>query len=388
MGVPEKIKSIEEEMKKTQVNKATEHHLGLLRAKLAKLKREQDEHRSRGGASSIGYDVKKSGDGTVAIIGLPNVGKSTLLNRLTKANSKVGAYNFTTLTVVPGVLNHNGASIQILDLPGIIERAASGMGLGKRILSVARSADMILLVVDIYRPKVHPLLIKELRGMGIRPDEQPPNVVIEKTQTGGVSVTSMVELTKITPRLVREILHVYKMSNARVMIREDITTDQLIDVLLGNRRYVSTLTLLTKVDLITKRELDEIESKLNINLITVSADSNLNIEKLKDQIYQTLNFIRIYLRPEGGEADFVEPLIVKNGSLVQDVADKLHKELKTQLRYAQIWGKSAKFGGQKVGSTHALMDEDVLTLVPRRGDKSMKNRNASGGSGSRSQGYD
>jgi hypothetical protein len=145
---------------------------------------------------------------------------------------------------------------------------------------------------------------------------------------------------------------------------------------------------LTKVDLITKQELDEIKSKLRINLIPVSADSNLNIENLKDQIYQTLNFIRIYLRPEGGEADFQEPLIVKDGSLVQDVADKLHKELKTQLRYAQIWGKSAKFGGQKVGSTHALMDEDVLTLVPRRGDRTMKSRNASGGSGSRTQGYD
>ncbi len=365
MGVPEKIKRIEEEMRKTQVNKKTEHHLGLLRAKLAKLKREQEEARTRGGGSSVGYSVKKSGDGTVAIIGLPNVGKSTLLNRLTNSKSKVGAYKFTTLTVVPGVLEHKGASIQILDLPGIIEEAAAGRGLGKRVLAVARSADLLLLLMDVFQPEVHPLLIKELRGIGIRPDEEPPDVVIEKTKTGGVYVTNLVKLTKLSTKLVRDILNVYKIHNARVIIREDITTDQLIDVLLGNRRYVSTLTVMNKVDLVNTGFIGEIESRLKCDFTPISADANLNVEALKEQIYRRLDFIRIYLRPKGGETDYVEPLIVKNGALVRDVCDKLHREMRKELRYAQIWGKSAKFGGQRVGLAHPLMDEDILTLITR-----------------------
>ena len=89
MGIPEKIKRIEDEMSRTQINKATEHHIGLLKAKLAKLRREQEEARTRrtGGASSIGYDVKKSMDATAVLIGLPNVGKSTILNRLTNSKS-------------------------------------------------------------------------------------------------------------------------------------------------------------------------------------------------------------------------------------------------------------------------------------------------------------
>jgi small GTP-binding protein len=365
MGVPEKIKRIEEEMKKTQVNKNTEHHLGLLRAKLAKLRREQEDARTRKSGSSVGYSLKKSGDGTVAIIGLPNVGKSTLLNLLTNSKSKVGAYKFTTLTVVPGVLEYKGASIQILDLPGIIEEASTGKGLGKRILSVARSADLILLIIDVFQPEVHPILLKELRGIGIRPDENPPDVVIEKTKTGGVAITSMVKLTKISLKLIKEILNIYKINSGRIIIREDITSDQLIDVLLGNRRYVSTLTILNKVDLVNTGFIREIESRLESNFIPISADANLNIEALKEQLYQKLDFIRIYLRPKGGETDFVEPLIVKNGSNVRDVCDKLHREMKKELRYAKLWGKNAKFGGQRVGLTHPLNDEDVLTLITR-----------------------
>ncbi|KAG2473549.1 MAG: hypothetical protein NPMRth3_5470001, partial [Nitrosopumilales archaeon] len=102
MGIPEKIKAIQDEMAKTKINKATEHHLGLLKAKIAKLKREQEERKSKKGAKTDGFDVKRSGDATVVFIGFPSVGKSTLLNKLTGARSTVAAYQFTTVTVVPG----------------------------------------------------------------------------------------------------------------------------------------------------------------------------------------------------------------------------------------------------------------------------------------------
>ena len=101
MGIPEKIKAIQDEIHKTQINKATEFHIGLLKAKIAKLKRELDENAhgktvSTGGGSA-GFDVRKAGDATVVLIGFPSVGKSTLLNSLTNAKSKTGAYSFTTL---------------------------------------------------------------------------------------------------------------------------------------------------------------------------------------------------------------------------------------------------------------------------------------------------
>ena len=68
MGIPEKIQAIKDEMSKTQINKATEHHVGLLKAKLAKLKREQEEVKSRSSGSSVGFDVKRTGDATVVCV--------------------------------------------------------------------------------------------------------------------------------------------------------------------------------------------------------------------------------------------------------------------------------------------------------------------------------
>ncbi|MDG6926391.1 MAG: GTP-binding protein [Nitrososphaerota archaeon] len=365
MGIPEKIKKIEEDMHRTQINKKTEHHIGLLRAKLSRLKQEQEEQQSRRSGSAVGYDVKKSGDGTVVLIGLPSVGKSTLLNRLTNAKSKVAAYQFTTLDVVPGLLEHNGARIQVLDLPGIIQGASSGRGLGKRVLSVARSADLVLFVVDVFQPEARSLLEKELRSTGIRVDEKPPNVTIESTNSGGIAVTATVKLTKITEQLVKEMLRVYGMNSARVVIREDITDEQLIDVLVGTRVYTPSLTIMNKIDLVNAGFTNELTSKLSYKFVPVSAESNINITALKEEIYKRLDFVRIYMRRRTGETDFEEPMIVRNGSSVLEVCNKVHRNIKDEFRYALIWGKSAKFGGQRVGITHRLMDEDIITLVTK-----------------------
>nr|XP_011464871.1 PREDICTED: developmentally-regulated G-protein 3-like isoform X1 [Fragaria vesca subsp. vesca] len=80
----QKIKDIEDEMARTQKNKATAHHLGLLKAKLAKLRRDLLEPTTKGGGGAgEGFDVTKSGDARVGLVGFPSVGKSTLLNKLT-----------------------------------------------------------------------------------------------------------------------------------------------------------------------------------------------------------------------------------------------------------------------------------------------------------------
>ena len=102
-------------------------------------------------------------------------------------------------------------------------------------------------------------------------------------------------------------------------------------------------------------------------MIEVSANSEINIDLLKEKIFEKLEFIRIYMRPKGGETDFKEPLIARQGDSVEDICNKLHRRMKKEFRYGLVWGKSVKFGGQRVGLNHILQDEDVLTIIKRRG---------------------
>ena len=367
MGIPEKIKAIQDEIHRTQINKATEHHVGLLKAKIAKLKREQEtEQVKKSSKKQDGFDVKRTGDATVVFIGLPSVGKSTLLNRLTGSKSAIGAYQFTTLTVVPGVMNYRGARIQVLDLPGIIKGASTGKGLGRRILSVARSADIVLLVLDVFQPYHEDVLINELGNIGIRLNQTPPNIVIEKSTTGGIAVAQQTKLKKMSEKLLKEILNVYGYTSARVVIKEDIDSEQLIDFINGNKTYAKGITILNKIDLVDEKFLKDVSKKLKTDFIPTSADSNKNINQLKERIYNELQFIRVYLRPKGGETDFKEPLIVRKGNTVADVCNKLHRNMKKDFRFGLVWGKSVKFGGQRVSLNHVLIDEDVLTVVKKR----------------------
>jgi ribosome-interacting GTPase 1 len=363
MSAQEKIKAIEEEIARTQVNKATNRHLGVLKARIAKLKQQERDRITRSqGQRGEGYTVRKDGDSTVVLLGLPSVGKSTLLNHLTNSNSKVGAYDFTTLSVIPGILKHGGANIQILDIPGIIRGASKGKGLGKRILSATRSADLIMIIVDVFNPDIRNMLLDEIKAIGIRPDMTPPNVRIEKRGSGGIFITDMVGMTQMEEDGIKDILREYRYHNSRVVIKEDISYDQFLDVLLKNAVYIPTLTVLNKIDMVDEEYVEELRETLDFDFVPISADTDRNLEELKDVIFERLELKRIYMKPRGEKADMEEPMIVRKHSTIGDIAGMVHGDLKKRLRYTRVWGKSVKFGGQKVKETHVPMDEDIITF--------------------------
>jgi len=363
--IEEQIKEIEEEIFNTQKNKATEHHIGKLKAKVAKLKAQLELHRIKGSGGGKGYYVKKSGDATVALVGFPSVGKSSLLNRITAARSEVAEYQFTTLEIIPGVMDYKGAKIQILDMPGLIKGAAKGKGKGREVITAARAADLILLFGDIFNYDMS-VIERELYQAAIRLDQGPPNITVTITDRGGVIVRKTVQTSKMTDDEMSEIIRAYGIVNAVVVIREDIDADKLVDFLAGNRVYIPSIMLINKFDQAYPGLEEEVRKKVGRDYFRLSVVQDKGVEDLKELIYQKLGFIRIYMKPQGKKADMDVPLVILDGSSVGTVCEHLHRDFVERFRFAYVWGRSAKYPGQLVGLHHELQDEDILTIIIRK----------------------
>jgi len=364
MGILEKIADIEKEIARTQKNKATEYHLGLLKAKLAKYRSQLIEGSKTTSAKGEGFDVMKSGDARVALIGFPSVGKSTLLSTLTNTESCAASYEFTTLTCIPGVIEHNGANIQLLDLPGIIEGAAAGKGRGRQVIAVGRTADMVVMMLDAIKGDVQrELLTKELEAVGIRLNKKKPNIYFKQKKGGGISFNSTCTLSKINEKMVQLILHEYKIFNADVVFRDDCTTDEFIDVIQGNRKYMDCLYVYNKIDQISLEEVDRIAHEPNC--VVISCNMKLNLDYLVEAMWKKLALITVYTKKPGKKPDFDDGLILRSNCTVEHACHAIHRTLVGDFKYAQVWGMSAKYDGQHVGLTHKLCHEDVLLVTKK-----------------------
>ena len=356
-----KVKELEEELSGTKYNKSTQGHIGLVKAKLAKLKEDYKKKASSKGKGE-GFSVRRTGDATVILVGFPSVGKSTLLNAITNANSPVGAYEFTTLTCIPGLLEYNHAKIQVLDVPGIVEGAATGRGRGKEVLACAQSADMVVILLDVFHPEHLEVVKNEIYETGLRINQKIPQIKISKKVRGGIDLGLTVKLTKISEETIKTILKEFRLENCNIVIREDIDDNQLIDAIEGNKKYVPAIIVLNKIDMVDAAELERIKSIVNPD-ICISAEKKLSTEELKNLIFKKLEFIRVFCKESGKKADMDVPLIMRAGNTLKDVCLKLHKDFISKFRFARIWGRSSRFPGMPVRRLeHVLKDEDIVEM--------------------------
>lgn len=362
----ERIAAIEEEIARTQINKATMHHICMLKARLAQLKREVIESVQRkSGSAGPGFEVKRTGDARIGLFGFPSVGKSTLLNTLTGATSKVAAYEFTTLTPVPGILTIHGAKIQILDLPGIIEGAADGVGKGRQVIAMARTCSLILMVLDgLQSLDLLDVLLKELAGYGIKLNKSPPRISIERRDRNGIAITSRCPQPELTNDLIREILNShYKIFHAVIHFDEPATVDDFIDVLEGNRIYLPCIYVINKCDQLPQEMIDEFSRRPKT--ICVSAQARINIEPLVEYIWRELDLIRIYTQKKGEPRD-QDPLVLHSyACTIRDLCNSIHSAILPRFKFAWVTGTSVKHNPGKCGLNHVLHDGDTVTLVLR-----------------------
>lgn len=353
--IDEQIKEIEEEIRRTKYNKATEHHIGILKAKLARLREAKESSRKGGGQTG----VKKTGNAMVSLVGFPSVGKSTLFNVLTNARSDVGNYDFTTVNIIPGMMEYRGAKIQLLDLPGLIEGASKGKGRGKEVLSVVRSSDLIMVITDVNSPDPEPLL-SILHDAGIRLNRRRPRLFLVKRDRGGINIQKTVNVD-IQDDLIASIMREFRIVNADLIIRDRIDLDDLIDFLSGNRVYIPGIFVLNKIDQGLNFNAEEIVKKYS--MVKISAVNGDGIESLKEAVFDALDFITVYVKPPDGNP---EPMVVKRYSNVEMICRSIHKDFVKNFKFAVINGPSARYPNQRVGLEHVLEDGDTVTIYIRR----------------------
>ena len=185
-------------------------------------------------------------------------------------------------------------------------------------------------------------------------------------KAGGITITITVNLTRgLDEKHIRNILQGYKIHNADVMIREDVTVDDFIDSILGNRKYIPCLYAYNKIDSISLEEVDRLSREPHS--IAISCEMDLNIDRLLTRIWSELNLWRIYTKRRGEAPDLSDPLVVKRDATVEQVCNSIHRSLVPAFKYALVWGKSSRFAPkpQKVGLSHVTCTDDVISVFTK-----------------------
>lgn len=304
--IPERVRALEEMLAIIPKHKGTEKLQGDLKRRISKLKAETQKKGP--GRRIYGLHVEKEGAGQVVLVGPPNTGKSTLLDRLTNALPEVADYPFTTRKPLPGMMEFENIKIQLVDLPAISPEYTEPW-----VLNIIRNADLVLLIIDLS---------------GEDPLEQ-----IETVKG---------ELEKVKVHLVDE------------------TGGQ------GGGGWVSKNTLIIGNKSDDTRASDNLEILRELYgerypIIDISALKRINLEELKRRVYEYLHILRVYTKPPGKEPSFNEPVVLRKGATVLDLAASIHKDFAQKLKFAKIWG-TGKYEGQKVQRDHIIQDGDVIEL--------------------------
>jgi uncharacterized protein len=358
-----KLEELTDEYKNTKYNKATNKHLGILRKKISTIKKDIVE--ASKGLKGKGFFVKKTGDATVALMGFPSTGKSSLINVLTNTRSKIARYEFTTTTIIPGVMFYNDAHIQIFDMPGIIENAHLGSGGGRSVVAGMKVADLIIFVIDVDRPEHLNILMNELKGLNVIINKPRPKVYVRES-AANIGLIVEGNKSKLSEAEIKTIISSFGIVNARIRIDENIGVDDLIGLISGKYQFMKAIVALNKIDnrIDYEKVSKSLSEKYGIQVVPVSAIEKRNIENLKEAIYRNLNIMTIYLKPK--EEANGTPLILKAPSTVGDAAAKVHTEILDNLKCAYISGPSAKFSRQRVGVDHLLKSGDTITFIKHR----------------------
>jgi len=368
-STPEKIKLMREFISLVPKHKGTSNLLANVRRRIAILERELERKKSRRKGGYGGFSIPKEGAGQIIILGPTNVGRSSLLVSVTSAKAEVSPVYFATREPVVGMLPYRDIQFQLVEAPALIEGAVEGRMNGPQILGLARNADGLILMVDLSADPVEQfhMVRSELEQAGIMIEKPEGEVEIVRRSAGvGLQMIGSGSLVDCTLEDVRRLLANYKINSALIKIRGKITLETLEESLFSSLVYKPTILVANKLDMAGAEKnlirLEESMKGVEIPLIPISCRDNRGLEKIGDHIFQMLRIIRVYPKEPGVKKPSTKPLVIEEGATVIEAAKRLHSKLYKEFKYARIWGPSAKYPGQKVGSTHVLKDGDIIEI--------------------------
>ena len=305
-NLPARIAALHEMMVVVPKHKGTDHLRADLRSRMSRHLADLEKPKATSGGGPQPFSLRKDGAGQALIIGLPNSGKSELLSALTGATTKVGDYPFTTQIPQVGMLPYENIYTQLVDTPSLNDR-----DIQTRLFGLLRNADLILVTVDLSgNPMQEIMEIKRILsdwGYELLPKRSFYDPGAPKIQKSTILVANKSDTTGSCARY------------------DDLKT-----------KYLDTYSL-----------------------VKISCLDGSGLEELSRLVFLGLGKLRVYTKSPSGSADFDQPIIMINGSTISDAAERLHKDWKTKLRYALLWG-SSKFDGQRVGRDYPLRDGDVI----------------------------
>ena len=365
----EKIRLMREFLSLVPKHKGTSKLVANVKRRIAELEREIEKSKARRKGGGFGFAIPKEGAGQIVILGPPNVGKSSLLASVTNAKPEISPIPFTTQKPIPGMLPYEDIQFQLVEAPAIVEGAAEGRMNGTKILSLARNADGLIVMVDLAEDPVNQfnMISSELEKAGISIEKPEGSVeIVKRSYSAGIQIIGGGKLINCTYEDIKRLLNSYRIVSALVRISGKVRLDDIEDAIFAGSIYKPTIVVANKVDLQEKRSnLTLLKSTLEswkLPLLAVSCINNRGLEKLGENIFIMLKIIRIYTKEPSSKTPSKKPIVVKEGTNVIEIAKKLHSEMYKGFKYARIWGPSAKYPGEKVGANHVLMDGDVVEI--------------------------
>jgi ribosome-interacting GTPase 1 len=364
----EKLRLMQEFLSLVPKHKGTAKLCAQVKKQMANLRREMDEKRRKTVKGGPRFFIEKEGAAQIALIGLTNVGKSSLLASVTNAKVEVSPSPYTTREPTPGILNYHDVQFQIVEAPALMDGSADGKAWGLQTLALARNADGLMLMVDLSQNPIEQLsiILGELEKARILVTKPRGRVEIERKFMGaGLRIILIGKLVDCTVRDVEELLKSYRVTDAIVKIYGETSLDDVEDAIFENTIYKPAIVVANKIDFEgAEANLKMLEAYVDgrIPVIAISCKNRFNLEKLGEIIFKSLGIIRVYTK-EPNEKEFSKkPFTLKRGATIYDLAKNIHSDFSEKFSYAKVWSKRLVFSPQKVGGTFQLEDGDIVEI--------------------------